>query len=421
MAWLLGGALATSSVAWGAPGDHIRVGAIELSPTLDLGSEYRTNVYRSEQDPVPAANVNFAAGLGMAANGEDHRFEARGRWEIQKFFFVGTQQVGVPRPSGQRIGSLDRFDNGSASLAMESFKRNRVGFSIRDALTQRNTTADAEYADLPYTSHLRNDFAFDLRFSPSSALSITPNGTWSYDDFRIPRLEAGGDRSLNQRHIYGPSLDLEWRFLPRTAVVLDADVTWQNWAENALDSNGDDEEIELPNSTFYKVRGGLDGQFTRRLFAQVLLGYGIGVYDGTSQAASLGTSGLDGLLFKFSLRYDLTQAVGDRPGSRLRAGYTKDFNDSFFSNYLALNAFNLEYTGRMGRFEPSARYSIRFEKYNGELARNDVLNRFQLGLATPLGTWARLSVGGWWQQRASSVENVEYDDFHFQVLTSFAY
>lgn len=415
-------AFAGASVAHAGPGDHIKVGAFELAPSVDVGSEYRTNVYRSEENPVGAANLALGTGLGLKAMGDDHQFTLGGRWEMRKFFFVGEQQIGVPQTAGQRIGNLDRFDNGSANLALESFKRSSVGFSLRDDFTLQNTTADAEFADLPYTSQLRNSLEGEVRLAPTRAFALKPGGQFVYDDFRVPRLTEGGDRSLNERSTYGPMLGAEWRFLPKTSLVFDSELTFQNWSFNSLESNSDeDESIELPNSTFVKARAGLDGQVSRKLFAKLLIGYGVGTYQGVSAAAQQGASGLDGILARAELRYDLSAPVGDRPGSRLRGGYTKDFTDSFFSNYLALNAFDVEYTGRIGRFEPSANYSLRFEKYNGELQRNDVVNRVGVDLATPFGNWARLAVGGWWQQRASNTANVEFDDFHIRLLTSFAY
>ncbi|MEM6929039.1 MAG: hypothetical protein AAF602_19020, partial [Myxococcota bacterium] len=281
---------------------------------------------------------------------------------------------------------------------------------------------DAEYADLPYTTHLRNMLTGDLRVSPSTALAFLPGATWSFDDFRIPRLTPGGDRTLNERHVYGPDLGLQWRFLPNTAVVFDAEMRFNRWSVNSLESNADDEpDLEIPNSLFTKVRAGIDGQFTRKLFAKAVFGYGVASYQGQSALAQRGVNGADGILVNVAVRYDLTAPTGDRPGSRISAGYQKDFSDSFFSNFLALNSINVDYSGRFGRFEPSVGYSLRFERYDGELQRSDVVNRVRLDLRTPLQQWAVLSVGGWWQQRASDMANVEYDDFHFRVATSFAY
>jgi len=419
---MLIGLLLSSSTAVAGPGDHIRVGAFELAPTVAMGSEFRSNVYRSEDDAVPAANLDLATGLGLSADGDDHQFDLGGLWELRKFFFVGPQQVGAERPRGQRISALDRFDSGNARFGLDSFRRSRVGVTLHDDVALQNTTADAEYADLPYTTHFRNALGGGLRLSPSPAFSITPGGNWSYDDFRIPRVANERDRTLNERHTYGPDLDVEWRFLPRTALVLDGSFELNDWATNLLDAEDEEEEdIEIPDSRFVKVRGGIDGQFTRRLFAKAIVGYGVAAYQGTSARARRGVSGIDGLLVRFSLRYDLTQPTDDRPGSRISGGYTKDFNDSFFTNYLALDAFDLGYTGRFGRFEPRLAYSLRFERYEGELQRSDLVNRLDLEIATPLRDWARLSIGGWWQQRASDMANVEYDDFHFRLSTRFSY
>ena len=84
--WLATGALA-------APGDHIRAGDVELVPDIDLGGEFRTNVYRSEVDAVPAANFRIAPGLLVAAEGDDHDFRLGGEWVLRKYFFVGDNDA----------------------------------------------------------------------------------------------------------------------------------------------------------------------------------------------------------------------------------------------------------------------------------------------------------------------------------------
>lgn len=420
--WLATGALA-------APGDHIRAGDVELVPDIDLGGEFRTNVYRSEVDAVPAANFRIAPGLLVAAEGDDHDFRLGGEWVLRKYFFVGDNDI-TPLPSDQsRIGNLDRFDEFSIVGAADTFKRNIVGFRIADDLALRNFRSDAEFADIPYTSQLRNSLDAGMRINPGPALEFIPGAAWIWDSFRVPGI-GESDRSLNVRNTFGPKLDAKWAFLPRTALVANASWMFNDWQNNLLDAslNPADTQIALPNSNHIKTLAGIDGRFTDRIFSQVLIGYGVALFNDQSisggediGAADADAVGIDGLLFKSQLRYSLTPSDETRRGSSIAVGYVRDFKPSFFTNYLQMNQLFADYQGRIGDLRTGLRYELRFEDYNGEVSRNDIVNRLAADLTYPMADWASFNLGGWWQQRASNDDLVEYDDVNFHLLTTFVY
>ena len=74
---------------------------------------------------------------------------------------------------------------------------------------------------------------------------------------------------------------------------------------------------------------------------------------------------------------------------------------------------------RYGLDEPMAR----FERYAGEVERQDLLLRGQVGIHYGLQDWARLTAGVWYMRRSSEsiFPEVEYDDVNFHVLATVLY
>ncbi|MBX2800304.1 MAG: hypothetical protein KTR31_21675 [Myxococcales bacterium] len=411
----------------------MRVGDVVITPSVTAGAEYRTNVYRDESTPVGAANVLLVPGISAVAEGEDHAFRAGGDWSLRKFFAVADGELGSQISSGQRIGNLDRFNEFSLSGSMDTFRRNVVGFRVADELALRNWTSDAEFADVPYTSQLRNSLGASLRTNPGPALEITPGVSWVFSRFTVPtktRLDEP-QGAFNLRNTFGPNLAVKWAFLPRTELVLNGTYEVNTWQNNVIASGADfvGTELALPDSHFFKLWSGMNGRFTEKVFLELLLGYGSGAYRANSVAggseqpseAANNVQGLRRLLVKTQVRYDITPGSEKRNGTTVSAGYVRDFRDSFFTNYVGLNKVFVAYNGRLGAFSPSAAYEIRVEDYEGEIARNDIVNRVKADMSYWFQDYASASLGGWWQQRASIDDTVEYDDFNINLTATFKY
>lgn len=419
-----------AATAAAAPGDHVRVGDVEFAPDVDLGLEYRSNVYRDELTTIPAANFRIAPGLLMVMQGDDHEFRLSGEWILRKYFFVSDDELASPLPSATRIGNLDRFDEFSVSAGADTFRRNVVGFKLSEEMALVNFRADAEFADVPYSSQFRNTLGAGIRINPGPALEFVPGGQWTYDSFRVPGID-GSERALNNRNQYGPTLGVKWAFLPRTSFVGTGSWMVNQWETNVLESGVNEAygaEIALPNSNHIKTMVGVDGRFTEKLFAQLMVGYGVAIYNEDSapvQEATTGAgadaTGADGFLLKTQLRYTLTPSEETRTGSSVALGYVRDFKPSFFTNYIQMNQVFVDYVGRFGDFQPGLRYEVRLESYHGEIERQDIVNRLGGDIRYNATDWAAFTLGGWWQQRASSDDLVEYDDVNLHALATFVY
>ncbi len=417
------------ATALAAPGDHLRAGELEVVPDVDLGAEYRSNVYRQEEGGPGAGNLLLAPGVTAKLAGDDHAFDGSFDWRLRKFLFVGDGAL-ENQPPG-RVGNLDRFNEFSGAASLDAFKRNAVGFRLSERVALQNWTADAPFADLPYSSVFRNALNGAVRTGgQQTSVGLLVGGQWTFDSYLAPVV---GEREgpINSRHAFGPKAELKWSFLPRTAVVVRGSYTLNRWQNNFLESDIDqpDGAVAVPDSEQLKVWSGLEGRITEKLFVEMSVGYGAAPYDPTSvpgtagQADQIGASvvGARRFLAKGQVRYDIRPSTPGRPGTKVSAGYIRDFRDSFFTNWVGLDQVFVDFDGRIGPVLPSARYEVRFEEYFGELTRSDTLHRVTADVGYRLREYAKVAVGGWFHRRASSDAQVEYDDVNVHVFATFQY
>lgn len=424
--------LVIASDAFAAPGDHIRAGDVEVVPSVDFGLHYQTNVYRSEVLSTPAANLGITPAVAVSASGDDHQFSASGEWRLQKYLFVGELESSTLDTS-ERIANLDRFNNFQLGLGADLFKRNQIGLRLSDNMTMNNWQVEAPTANVPYTSQYHNAFKAGLRANPGPALEIVPGFTWTYDNYQTPDFteeDAEGERALNSKNSYGPRLDAKWAFLPRTALVAHLAYEHNQWANNTIASPGSSlgDQVDVPNSDFVRFTTGIDGRFTERLFMQALVGYGVGLFNVDSVEApedleniSANVSGLNGFLVKTQVKYQITPRTDEAPGSAVTVGYVKDFRTAFYTNFIAVNQIFAEFGGEFSVVEPSLRYEIQFQDYGGEVDRNDIVNRVIGGIAWNATDFSQLAGGLTWMQRASSEDQVEFDNLGLQFNARFQY
>ena len=402
-----------SAQALAGPGDHIRAGDAVLVPEIDLGMEYRTNVFRTEADPTAGANLRVSPGLDMDVDNPNNQFKLGGEWELRKFFYVGDD--GTRKTTAERIASLDQYNQFGVNAILDALKQEVVGLQVRNITSVRNNLTDAALAASPFNTRIRNNLAGGLRISPGPALALVPGATWIYDDFRT--AGEGDERRYNQRSTYGPNLESRWDFFPRTALILNASYLINDWSENVITDDVDESlnggRIEVPNSHHIKFDTGLSGRFSPKIFLDIKVGYGTAVYPDSADALSL--TGLEGVLTSFQVRYAMSEAA------QASVGYKRDFTDSFFTNYIAYNNVFAMLQGNLSGFRPSMKYSFRGEDYIGLDQRQDILMRFDLNMAYDIQEWAAINSGFGWQQRASSVDTVEYDDFQVRLFGTFKY
>jgi hypothetical protein len=221
---------------------------------------------------------------------------------------------------------------------------------------------------------------------------------------------------------------------------------WFNWDNNFIVPNGENTNgnygsyLGIPNGRLLRVEGGIRGRFTEKLVLGLVGGYGSAIYDEQSVIDAASTEGgsasteldagsqgfdadlkglPDGLLAGVDVSYTPVDS------QMLSIGYRKDFQDVFFTNYVAYNRVYLGYQGLFAdRYGLSASANYRFEDYGGEVDRNDHRVVGSAGFRYVATKYMELSTGVTWRRRASADQtnaDIEFDDVDVRFGATFTY
>lgn len=445
-------ALLSGARAEAGAGDHIQVGDyVEIAPSISTGVEFRTNSFlsvgavqseRPRDQARPSFNYLLRPRLGIEVNHPKVKFNFDGVYELRKWFDKDLAE------------SLDRFNDFTITSGIDVLPKGVVGFAVRDTAVLRNRESDNPYRGNALLTQLRNDVGADLKFRIGPEFEVAAGFGWAFHNYRVPGAQE--DRNLNTRNTYAPSLTVNWRFFPNTAFVVETvyqrNVWKTNWipteqtvAPEDLDGLGAvrsyGEFLAMPDSHHFKAMAGMRGRVTRNVVAILMAGWGLGRYDlGSVDEESAGNPGLgneadpaaagfdqnvkgvDGLLVVARMEIDAGFNDERTFGQKVDILFRKDFQDSFFTNYVHQNHLRLGLQSRWGRYLTSnVGFGPRFEEYVGEVERRDIFLRADFGLRIAPTRWMGFDVGGAWSQRASSQTDVQYDNIQAFVLANFSY
>jgi hypothetical protein len=210
---------------------------------------------------------------------------------------------------------MDQSDVGiQTTLDLAVFPRRTWTFLLRDTYTR---TIDPGNDSSPTTFNRdSNDAMLGLRWAPGGGafeLNLLAG-------FVFNLYEEGGEigrigDSLSPR----ATISGRWRFFPNSAL------TFETSFMPLLKDNGGTTDGNFAISTSYPIRSwvGMNGQWTPVIATQLRIGYGVGFYDlGEDFESVLAQAEVDFIL---------------GPNGRLKAGFIRDFVDSFFSNFYVRN------------------------------------------------------------------------------------
>lgn len=416
--------LLAGPAAWASPGEHIRAGDAVITPSVDVGVEHRTNVYRTDADnPRQGTNIRISPQLEVSAEGPDLAFSLAGAYELRKYL----------QPE---LANLDRYSDFNVDANLEVLREQVLGFELNNSTGLRNREVERTFADAPFHTQFRNQFEGNAVVHAGPVLEFDLGGFWIYDDYFVPDVEQEGTRPFNYRHAFGPKAGAQWRFFPRTAFVVEGDLSFNRWNNNWVPTANANSDLgaflALPDSTSWRAQAGVRGRVTDRLVLVIMGGYGGATYDETTVTADGGGAadetaefavdvrGLDGLLVTTQATLELSRDAEDR----VSIGYRRSFEDSWFTNYLAYDevygTFDAVFGTRLGA-HLSAR--VRLEDYTGEVERNDMMLRGEADVSYGLQDWARITAGVWHTERTSEplYPEVEYGDTNVHVMATVLY
>lgn len=424
-------ALLGPSIAAAEPGDHINVGQAEITPTLQLAGEFQTNAYLedgsagNEADAGLALRVRPATQIAVSSN--DLSLSAGAGWTIRQYLTPG-------------MSNLNHYSDFDVLVGLNALPRSVVGFKLTEDLRNRSRAADVGNNDDPNAlvpddanlKRLSNQTLGQLAIHPGGALSVDVGGHFVYDRYTFPEGSVNeGESDANSKLGFGPDIGVQWRFFPKTAVVVDFTAESYNWTPNARTSSTG-AVTGVPDGFMFQATGGLKGRITDKVQVALMAGYGQLSADETTVTATasgvtIDTDELaqdlkgfpDGLLALAELTYEPAKT------QKISLGVRKEFSDVYFTNYVDyVNLFG-RYEGRyFDKLRVLGELTFRTEDYVGDISRKDNYLRGRVDLGWQIATFLDLAGGVVYAGRTNTdgtAPQVNYDDVTVVFGATFTY
>lgn len=399
--------------AWAEAGDHVHLGQAELIPSVQLATEYQTNPYLEEgtaTDPLdPGLSLKLRPNLQLNYSTNDLKLAAGAGWGMRQYLTPG-------------LSGLNYYSDFDTLFNMNALPESNVGFKLTEDLRNRARASDvgneeklAEADVIGATEanlkRLTNQTLAMIAWHPGGALTLDVGGHFLLERYTFPYESVPDGQPLaNQKLGYGPDLELQWRFFPKTAMVLTGQLEKFDWTPNVRVSGADGSKV-TGKADGLSVQGllGVRGRVTDKISVNVMGGYGHIRYDedsvagqegaGSLDLTALGTdlTGLDGLIVVGEGSYTPTQDHAFTLGAR------KEFADSYFTNYLDyLNLYG-RYQGKyFDRLGVVGEVAFRMEDYVGVTNREDNYLRARLDFAFRTTTFLDLGLGAIYSGRTNT-------------------
>jgi hypothetical protein len=433
--WLCLLGLYSSALAQAAPGDHVRAGAAEFTPSLSFLTEWRSNVYLVETGEQSGLNLQVVPKIGLKLDGSNVDLALDGQYRARYY-------------TNSSLKNLNDFSEADVKFDLDVGKTSIVGFKVDDGFSIKTQATEATYAARALTTVIKNDASGAMTIRPGGALTFDVGGRFSYQNIFTPDEAslANTNANLNSKTHYGPNVRMKWTFFPKTAFVANYAYSRFDWDQNLVVAKGDNtgtdvigDWLAIPDGVSHRAWGGLLGRFTERMVLNLSGGYARMTYDEASVVnyagqVSLGAGdaevnaetvgfGADATGMPDSLLVVAELEWSPSIASMFTAGYRKDISDSWFTNYVAYHYAFLRYKGLLGsRLGIEGEFGFRAEKYVGEVNRSDQLIRAEGGLAFKASRFIQVGLNGFWIRRLSpSSPLAEYDDVGGTLELSFNY
>jgi hypothetical protein len=393
-AWLAVAALAAAVLApvAGAAAEEsgIPLGPLVVKPSLAVDLAFDSNVYRdpSTSSPEGDLGLQLVPAIALVYPGENFRWQLDGSYRFFTYFNVG----------GNNHDDLRVLNNFRLATLFDINRKGKIGLFLNPELYNRPASrgpGDSTDYEAGASVPLR------LVLRPTSAFSVVPAFRWAWQHSYFP--ETPFDLTpfvLGDRHEIAGGLGVDWRFFPRSHLLLDGEVGHVFWSQNTETVAA---TPPVP-ADFWRVWFGLKGDLTRKLSLLARIGYG-NVYLGEA-ARDQNFSGIKGLLGEVEL------AVRPVQTQRLGVGFRRDFKFQWFANHVSDTQVYFKYNGLFfGRLGANADVSYTYRELVGSVTRNEHQIAAGLGVDVAIVDWFR--VGGGYRFSAIPVTNTgtgEYID-----------
>ena len=326
-----GGGLKTGSAKMTMPSiskaQGLRSGDFVLTPSIAVDAHHDTNVFNGNADepgntPVPGTSLRIGPRLGLN-NGSDS--------EVQ-FNFAAAGDIRLYMSDESNVDELTNF-GGNADLGVTFAARRAISFSLFDHFA-RSLQAN-NWDTLANLNRYSNDIGGRVSFHPGEIperrpLEVSLMGAYAID--RFDSFDAGATDTIRTR------LTSSWRFLPKTAAVLDASWDFRDYKES-------DSSDLATDSKPWRVQAGVAGALTKKVTLRLTGGWGMSLHDYNENDPNYKAS--DSRSFNSAIG---AASIGFRASAStlLHIGYSRDFRDSFYGNYVEFHRGSVSLSQRFG-------------------------------------------------------------------------
>ncbi len=436
-----------------APGDHVRLGNAVLTPSVMSGFEYHSNIYLADgndQEEHGAMSWVLSPDLELELKNDKLQLDFGAAWGIKKYIDFNPDDTVYEE-------NADKFTDFDVSFGLVALPKSVVGLKLDDKFQVQNTPGElAGSKSNSNIVHVSNDTNGGILVRPGSALEIGVLGNLGLDRYTLPEDLAKDalKANINNRMSYGPVLAASWKFLPKTSLLGSASVNWTRWDNNLITTIGPEadgvdygEYLGKPDALAWRTMWGVRGQLTQKLAAGAEIGFGQMYYDeqtvldAASDLALPGSSAEVDMTGENTFARDLTDfsegflvnaqiAYAPVRNHKLTFGYRKDFQDAFFTNYVAYNYLFLRYEGLVAeKLGLTGEVKYRIDAFHGEITRDDQNVSLKVGGAWKFNKALSAGLAAGWDRRACLDAECEsgvfyptqYDDLWGQAGVTFEY
>jgi hypothetical protein len=352
----------------------VKLGDGRLHPFLDVEGRYDSVVgffNDSGRSPSPEFIVHPRAGLQFLLDTPSTAVSFNGMAEYLLY-------TGLLSPTSTGLSRLQA----NVGVDLQFNRDGAVEFQIGDTLTRSDRTQNVA-AGVGIVS-LYNDLRVALPIHPGGgALEIAPRASWQVEFFdplqvgTISGCPSGADITCNASLVSQMSysnlrfgVGNSWRFLPKTAFVLDGDVDYRTYLNNQIDNR---------IATVLRVQGGLVGLISPRFRVTLLAGFG-GDFAGSGARTIIGQA-------------EAAYLPNDQ--TRVALGYLRTVLPVpvYGTNGVDRGYFNARLGFWGGRLGLNAQLSLDYLTFYSNAQRNDLLVQLSLGPEFAVTSWFVLGAG----------------------------
>lgn len=345
--------LTLSASVQAAPGDGVQSAeGWTVRPAISLLGKYDDNLYREagqEGEPrIDAGSATLRPSFEVSTP-ETSNFRLEVDTALQWEQYFGEEVDGI-NPADQSGLSAH------ADVLAQLNSKGHVSLTLENDFERFNVPPNSPGAE-PF-NWIRNRAGGTVGIHPGARILTAELGAgWSgffYDHPQLDRLD---------RDEFDFDFEGQWRFLPKTALLLNADYRLIRWNDSVRVEDPRIGTLNNVDADHGRVRGGLTGLLTNRIALRAVAGYGWTAHDvGPDFSGVIGTAAIS---YTFG-RLDLENT--------LRLGYERDFGNATVGNFYTSHEVFSEYEqglwDRLVSLYLGARFQMRDYTFNTDFTES---------------------------------------------------